>query len=78
MTQGIDVLLKEQRVFPPPKEISEKAYIKSMAEYEEMYKRSVEDPEGFWGEIAEKNITWYKKWEKVLDYDFNKPYIKCL
>ncbi|GAQ95176.1 acetyl-CoA synthetase [Thermodesulfovibrio aggregans] len=76
MTQGIDVLLKEQRVFPPPKEISEKAYIKSMAEYEEMYKRSVEDPEGFWGEIAEKNITWYKKWEKVLDYDFNKPYIK--
>lgn len=76
MTQGIDVLLKEQRVFPPPKEISEKAYIKSIAEYEEMYKRSVEDPEGFWGEIAEKNITWYKKWEKVLDYDFNKPYIK--
>ncbi|MDI1471487.1 MAG: acetate--CoA ligase [Thermodesulfovibrio sp.] len=76
MTQGIDVLLKEQRVFPPPKEISEKAYIKSMAEYEAMYKRSIEDPEGFWAEIAEQNITWYKKWDKVLDYDFNKPYIK--
>lgn len=76
MTQGIDVLLKEQRVFPPPKEISEKAYIKSMSEYEAMYKRSVEDPESFWAEIAEQNITWYKKWDKVLDYDFNKPYIK--
>lgn len=76
MTQGIDVLLKEQRVFSPPKEISEKAYIKSMAEYESMYKRSIEDPEGFWAEIAEQNITWYKKWDKVLDYDFNKPYIK--
>jgi len=76
MTQGIDVLLKEKRVFPPPKEISEKAYIKSMAEYEAMYKRSIEDPEGFWAEIAEQNITWYKKWDKVLDYDFNKPYIK--
>jgi acetyl-CoA synthetase len=76
MTQGIDVLLKEQRVFPPPKEISEKAYIKSMAEYEAMYKRSIEDPEGFWAEIAEQNITWYKKWDKVLDYDFNKPFIK--
>ena len=76
MTQGIDVLLKEQRIFPPPKEISEKAYIKSMAEYETMYKRSIEDPEGFWAEIAEQNITWYKKWDKVLDYDFNKPYIK--
>lgn len=76
MTQGIDVLLKEGRAFPPPKEISEKAYIKSMAEYEEMYKRSVEDPEGFWGEIAEQNITWFKKWDKVLEYDFNKPYAK--
>ncbi|WP_353686352.1 acetate--CoA ligase [Thermodesulfovibrio sp. 3462-1] len=76
MTQGIDVLLKEQRTFPPPKEISEKAYIKSMAEYEAIYKRSVEDPEGFWAEIAEQNISWYKKWDKVLDYDFNKPYIK--
>ncbi len=76
MTQGIDVLLKEKRVFPPPKEISEKAYIKSMQQYEEMYKRSVEDPEGFWAEIAEQNITWYKKWDKVLDYDFEKPYIK--
>lgn len=76
MTQGIDVLLKEGRTFPPPKEISEKAYIKSMAEYEAMYKRSVEDPEGFWGEIAEHNITWFKKWDKVLEYDFNKPYAK--
>ncbi|MEJ5227146.1 acetate--CoA ligase [Thermodesulfovibrio sp.] len=76
MSQGIDVLLKEQRVFPPPKEIAERAYIKSMQEYETMYKRSVEDPEGFWAEIAEQNITWYKKWDKVLDYDFNKPYIK--
>ncbi len=76
MTQGIDVLLKEQRAFPPPKEISEKASIKSIAEYESLYKRSIEDPEGFWSEIAEQNITWYKKWDKVLEYDFNKPYIK--
>jgi len=60
MTQGMDVLLKEERVFLPPKELSEKAYIKSMAEYEALYKRSVEDPEGFWAEIAEQNITWYK------------------
>lgn len=75
-SKSIDVLLKEQRSFPPPKEFSEKAYIKSMAEYEEMYKRSVEDPEGFWAEIAEQNITWYKKWDKVLEWDFDKPYIK--
>jgi len=75
MTQGMDVLLKEERVFLPPKELSEKAYIKSMAEYEALYKRSVEDPEGFWAEIAEQNITWYNKWDKVLDYNFETPYI---
>jgi len=76
MTNGIDVLLDEQRIFPPPKEISEKAYIKSMDEYEALYKRSIEDPEGFWAEIAEQNISWYKKWDKVLEYNFEKPYIK--
>jgi len=47
-----------------------------MEEYEKMYKRSIEDPDGFWAEIAEKNITWFKKWDKVLEYDFKKPEIK--
>ena len=41
-----------------------------------LYNRSVEDPEGFWGEHGGENLTWYKKWDKVLDYDFHKPYIK--
>ncbi len=74
--KGLSVLMEEQRVFPPPEEFSKKAHIKSMAEYEEIYRRSIEDPEGFWAEMAEKNITWYKKWDKVLEYDFEKPYIK--
>ncbi|MDP2157070.1 MAG: acetate--CoA ligase [Nitrospirota bacterium] len=72
----MEVLSNEKRTFPPSKEFSAKAHIKSMAEYETLYKRSIEDPEGFWGEMAEKNLTWFKKWDKVLDYDFNKPYIK--
>lgn len=76
MAEKIDVLLAEKRTFPPSKEFSERAHIKSMKQYEEMYKRSIEDPEGFWAEMAEKNITWFKKWDKVLDYDFHKPYIK--
>jgi acetyl-CoA synthetase len=73
---SIKVLMSEDRTFPPSAEISSKAHIGSIEQYEEMYKKSVEDPEGFWGEIAEKNITWYKKWDKVLEYDFNKPEIK--
>ncbi len=73
--ESIKVLMSEQRTFSPSRELSEKAHIGSMAEYEAMYKKSVEDPEGFWGEIAEKNITWSKKWDKVLEYDFDKPEI---
>ncbi|GAB4482442.1 MAG: acetate--CoA ligase [Thermodesulfovibrionales bacterium] len=74
--ESIDVLMAEKRTFSPSKEFAAKAHIKSIAEYEKLYKRSVEDPEGFWGEMAEQNLHWYKKWDKVLEYDFNKPFIK--
>ncbi|MGD0884563.1 MAG: acetate--CoA ligase [Thermodesulfovibrionales bacterium] len=68
--------MAEKRIFPPSEEFSRNAHIKSMAEYEKIYKRSVEDPEGFWGEMAEKQLTWFKKWNKVLEYNFKKPEIK--
>jgi acetyl-CoA synthetase len=74
--EAIDVLMAEKRVFPPSKEFSKKAHIKSIKEYEKIYKRSIEDPEGFWAEMAEKHITWYKKWDKVLEWNFERPDIK--
>jgi acetyl-CoA synthetase len=74
--ESIDVLLAEKRTFPPSKEFSSRAHIKSMEEYNAIYKRSVENPEGFWAEMAEKNITWFKKWDKVLEWNFDKPDIK--
>ncbi len=63
-------------VFAPPPEFAKHANIKSQAEYDALYKRSVEDPEGFWAERAEQTLDWYKKWDKVLDYDFTVPYVK--
>lgn len=74
--KSFDVLMAEKRTFAPSAEFSKHAHIKSMQEYERLYKRSIEDPEGFWAEMAEKNLTWFKKWDKVLEYDFNKPFIK--
>ena len=74
--ENIEVLSTERRTFPPSKEFSKRAHIKSMKEYEQIYKKSVDDPEKFWGEMAEKNLTWFKKWDKVLEYDFYKPQIK--
>ncbi|MEO5356160.1 MAG: acetate--CoA ligase [Nitrospirae bacterium YQR-1] len=73
---NIEVLMEEKRVFPPPQEFSEKACIKTMKQYEDMYKRSTEDPESFWAEAALEHIHWFKKWDRVLEYDFNKPSVK--
>ena len=47
--KAITSMMAEKRVFDPPEELSKQAYIKSMAEYREIYERSVDDPEGFWG-----------------------------
>jgi acetyl-CoA synthetase len=74
--ESIEVLSTEKRTFPPSKEFSQKAHIKSMKEYEQLYKRSVDDPDKFWAEMAEQNLIWFKKWDKVLEYDFHKPFIK--
>ena len=49
--------------------------IKSLEQYHEDYKKSVEDPEGFWGNIAE-HFQWRKKWDKVLDWNFTEPKIE--
>jgi propionyl-CoA synthetase len=43
-------------------------------QYDDVFKRSINDPEGFWGEVAE-DCHWYKKWDKVLD-DSNKPFYR--
>jgi len=50
--------------------------INSFEEYEEAYKKSVESPEDFWGEIAANNFEWKKTWEKVLNWNFNEPKIE--
>ena len=67
----ITSMMEEKRVFNPPEEIRQNAYIKSLDEYQEIYRRSIDDPEGFWGEMAEQ-LDWYKKWDKVLVEDFKE------
>jgi acetyl-CoA synthetase len=64
---SIDSVLVENRVFPPPPEFAAAAHISSLAQYEEMWKRAKDDPEGFWGELAE-SLQWESRWTKVLDW----------
>ncbi|HWB32228.1 MAG TPA: acetate--CoA ligase [Acidobacteriaceae bacterium] len=63
---NMESLLRENRVFPPPAEFAAKAHIKSLEEYEALYRRSVEDIEGFWADAA-KELEWFRPWDKVLE-----------
>jgi acetyl-CoA synthetase len=63
------------KVFTPSGEWSSKALIKSLDQYQAEYKRSIEDPTAFWAEVAER-ITWYKKWDQVMDCDLAAAEIK--
>ncbi|MGD9116402.1 MAG: acetate--CoA ligase [Dehalococcoidia bacterium] len=65
----ITSMMEEKRLFKPPQQLSKDAYIKSQEEYKKIYQKSISDPEGFWGELAEQ-LDWYKKWDKVLVSDF--------
>ena len=49
--------------------------IKSFQEYKETYLRSIENPELFWDDVANK-FLWKKKWSNTLTWDFNKPEVK--
>jgi acetyl-CoA synthetase len=62
----IDSVLDENRKFSPPPAFTENAQIKSLHDYERLYRQSMEDPERFWGEVAEQ-LHWFKKWDRVLD-----------
>ncbi len=63
--------MSEEKTYPVPPEFAQQAHIDE-ARYFEMYRRSLDDPEGFWAEQAEQFVTWYKRWDKVLDWSYDK------
>ena len=71
--QDLDSTLREFRVFPPPPAFSARAHIKSLEEYETLYKQSIDDPETFWAGVA-NDLHWFKRWDKVLEW--NLPHAK--
>jgi acetyl-CoA synthetase len=63
---NMDSLLRENRVFPPPSPFAAEAKIKSLAEYEAMYKHSIEDPDAFWREAAAE-VDWFTPFRSVVE-----------
>ncbi len=71
---SITSVLTETRVFPPDPGFAESAHVKSLAEYQVIWDRAKNDPEGFWAEQA-KAIDWFTPFDKVLDWS-NAPFAK--
>ena len=67
--------MSASKAYPVPTDFGAHALIDA-DQYTAMYRRSVDDPEGFWAEQAQTFLTWTKPWSKVLDWDFHTGYIR--
>jgi acetyl-CoA synthetase len=67
-SSSIDSVLHEHRKFECSADFRTQAHIRSVDEYERLYRESVEEPEKFWGRMA-ADLHWFKKWDKVLEWD---------
>ncbi|MDX2313948.1 MAG: acetate--CoA ligase [Gammaproteobacteria bacterium] len=66
--------MSESKLYDVPADVAANAYINN-DKYNEMYERSIADPEGFWAEQAEEFIDWFEPWTKVWDWDYDKANI---
>src|SRR5687767_13342883 len=64
---NITSVLQETRLFPPPREFSRQAHIKSLAQYRRLYRESTTAPERFWAKQA-RQLAWFKPWKSVLKW----------
>jgi acetyl-CoA synthetase len=72
---AIESVMHENRVFNPPKKLSENAYIKNLKEYQQLCDSAEADYEGYWAGLARDLIDWKKPFTKILNED-NAPFYK--
>jgi len=68
--KAIDSLMTEKRTFMPPKEVQQNAYVSSMKQYQQMWERSLNEPDEFWLEQAGE-LSWFREPTKALDYTWD-------
>ena len=61
--------MSDHGLYEPNASFSSKAHVKNIEEYRELYRNAKNDPEAFWGGIAEREIHWFQKWTQVLDWN---------
>jgi acetyl-CoA synthetase len=67
--------MSEHKVHQVPDSFAKNAHIDA-AGYHEMYKQSIDDPEGFWSQQAEQFVTWTRKWDKVWNWNYEEATIR--
>src|SRR3990172_8292965 len=67
--------MSAEKTYPVTQEAKSRAHIDD-ASYLKMYQLSLSDPESFWGEQAEKFVTWNKRWTRVMDCDYQRVNIQ--
>ncbi|MFO7746520.1 MAG: acetate--CoA ligase [Orrella sp.] len=67
MSNSIESVMVENRVFPPPEGFVKQANVSGQAAYQGLLAKADEDPDGFWGQLAKENLHWTKPFTEVLD-----------
>ncbi len=71
----IKITMSEQKIYPIKANIAANAHINSET-YQRLYQQSIDQPEIFWAEQAEKFLDWSQPWHTVMDYDYHKGHIR--
>ncbi|NEO29508.1 MAG: acetate--CoA ligase [Symploca sp. SIO3C6] len=64
----IESILQEKRSFPPSLEFSQKAHVKSLEDYQQLYDQAQANPQKFWADLAQQELHWFQKWDQVMDW----------
>ena len=67
--------MSEEKVYDIPGGVAARAHINS-DQYLAMYQRSITDPDGFWGEQAERFLIWFRPWQRVSQWDYRRGEIR--
>src|SRR5690606_12841548 len=74
MADNIQSVLQEKRTFEPSQAFKSKAHISDLAEYQRLYRQSLDEPDKFWGDAAREFLHWFEPFDKVMEWD--EPHVK--
>jgi acetyl-CoA synthetase len=60
--------MADRNTYPPDPEFGKRAHVSGLDAYRQLYQRTADNPEKFWGELAEKELFWFEKWSQTLDW----------